>query len=118
MRLFADTNIAAPTVKDLRRDGHDVIYSGEWRSDPGDLILLLEAKNDDRIFVTKDHDLGVLVFRDGAQHAGVLLIDDLASPAEETALIRSVLESHSAELAAESFVRAGAGGARVATTED
>jgi predicted nuclease of predicted toxin-antitoxin system len=114
VRLLADTNIVAPAVRALRQDGHDVIYSAERNIDPGDAALLAEANDDRRIFLTKDHDIGALVFRDGAQHAGVLLIDDLASVVEETRLLRHCLQSHASELAAGAFVRANADGAHVA----
>lgn len=50
----------------------------------------------------------MLVFRDGAQHAGVLLIDDLGSVAEEMALIQKVLASQIEALAGGAFVRANA----------
>lgn len=112
MRLFADTNIVAPAVRALRADGHDVIYSGERPADPGDAALLAEAFADRRVFVTKDHDIGALVFRDGAPHAGVLLIDDLGGVVEETALIRQALLTSESTLSAAGFIRAGAGGMR------
>ena len=115
MRLFADTNIVAPAVRALREDGHDVVYSAERPSDPGDAALLAEAYADRRVFVTKDHDIGALVFRDAAPHAGVLLIDDLADVAAETALLRACLQSHGEQLAAGAFVRADASRIQVAT---
>jgi predicted nuclease of predicted toxin-antitoxin system len=113
VRFFADTNIAAATVAALRGDGHDVVHSAERETDPGDLALLAEAVSEHRVFVTKDHDLGVLVFRDGAAHAGVLLIDDLGSPVEETDLVRRAIASHSEALATQAFVRAAASGVRI-----
>ncbi len=115
MRLFADTNIVAPAVRALRADGHDVIYSGERPADPGDAALLAEAFADRRVFVTKDHDIGALVFRDGAPHAGVLLIDDLGSVVEEITLVREALRACGAALSAGGFIRAGAAGMREAT---
>lgn len=113
MRLFADTNIVAPAVRTLRQAGHDVIYSAERPTDPGDAVLLAEAFADSRVFITKDHDIGALVFRDGAPHAGVLLIDDLASVEDETALLLACLESHGPALVSGAFVRAGASGAHL-----
>ncbi|MBL8552924.1 MAG: DUF5615 family PIN-like protein [Phenylobacterium sp.] len=106
MRLFADTNIVAPAVAILRAAGHDVVYSAERPVDPGDEALLAEARRDGRIFLTKDHDIGVLVHRDGAAHAGVLLLDDLGDAARETALIIQALASKAVELDKGGFVRA------------
>lgn len=112
MRLFADTNITAPAVRLLRAAGHDVIYSGERASDPGDAVLLAEAATDGRIFVTKDHDIGELVFARDAAHRGVVLIDDLGDANEEASLLLAALANHEAELEAGTFVRIDLSGAR------
>lgn len=106
MRVFADTNIVALAVRTLRALGHDVVYSAERAEDPGDDVLLAEALADLRVFLTKDHDIGVLVHRDGQAHAGVLLIDDLGNAASETQLIESALERHGQQLEAGAFLRA------------
>jgi predicted nuclease of predicted toxin-antitoxin system len=106
VRLFADTNIVAPAVRALRAAGHDVIYSAERSTDPGDEALLSEAVSDGRVFLTKDHDIGALVHRDGRAHAGVLLLDDLGDAAGETTLILTMLEREGARLAAGAFLRA------------
>ena len=106
MRLFADTNIVAAAVRALRSAGHDVIYSAERSTDPGDEALLVEAVAAGRIFLTKDHDIGALVHRDGQAHAGVLLLDDLGDPAKETRLITATLERDGDRLAAGAFLRA------------
>ena len=105
MRLFADTNIVALAVRALRDAGHDVIYSAERPVDPGDDALLAEALAGARIFLTKDHDIGALVHRDGRRHAGVLLLDDLGDAAAETQMIMLALERDGAKLAAGAFVR-------------
>lgn len=118
MRLFADVNVVAPAVRALRSDGHDVVYAAERTVDPGDLALPAEALADQRVFITKDHDLGTLVFRDGASHAGVLLIDDTGRVDVETALLRQVLGQYGAALSSGAFVRAGPEGARIATLGD
>lgn len=106
MRLFADSNIVAPAVRALREAGHDVIYSGERAADPGDEVLLAEAASDRRVFLTKDHDIGALVHRDGRAHAGVLLLDDLGDAAAEMALILATLGRDGDRLAAGAFLRA------------
>lgn len=113
MRLFADTNIVAPAVRALRQDGHDVVYSAERLADPGDAALLAEAFGEGRVFLTKDHDIGALVFRDHAQHAGVVLIDDLASVQSETQLLLEILQVHAEALVAGAFVRGDANGAEI-----
>ena len=79
--------------------------------------MLDEAVTAGRVLLTKDHDLGALVFRDGLAHAGVLLIDDLGSPEDEAELLCGVVASQAAELAANAFVRAGRWGSRIANED-
>jgi predicted nuclease of predicted toxin-antitoxin system len=117
VRLLADTNIVAAAVAALRAEGHDVIFVAERAVDPGDAAILAEAVADGRILISKDHDIGTLVFRDQAPHAGVLLIDDLASAIEEAQLVVATLARWQVELRAGSFVRAGEWGSKQSTSE-
>jgi predicted nuclease of predicted toxin-antitoxin system len=110
MRLFADTNITAPAVRALRAAGHDVIHSAERESDPGDAALLAEAASEQRVFLTKDNDIGALVFNEGAPHRGVILIDDLGDASEEATLLLDVIRTHVAQLEEGTFLRVDASG--------
>ncbi len=112
MRILADTNIVAPAVRALRDAGHDVVYAAERASDPGDAVLLAEAANARRVFLTKDRDIGALVHRDQLPHSGVLLLDDLGDAGAEARLIVAALASSSDQLAAGGFLRAGRNGIR------
>ena len=114
MRLLADTNIVALAVRALRDLGHDVFYSAERDADPGDDALLAQAVAEGRVFVTKDHDIGALIHRDGRNHRGVLLIDDLGDPKTENDLILGVLTTHGEQLTAGAFLRVSASGVREA----
>jgi predicted nuclease of predicted toxin-antitoxin system len=112
VRFLVDTNIVAHAVTAMRAAGHDVVYVAERSPDPGDAALPHEAVAQDRVFVTKDHDIGVLVHRDQRPHRGVLLIDDLGDAAAEASLILSVLASHQPELMGRTFLRVSGGGIR------
>ncbi len=112
MRLLADTNIVAAAVRELRGAGHDVAFVGERAEDPGDLLILEEAFDSRRVLLTKDHDIGALVFRDKRSHAGVLLIDDLGSARDEVDLLLRTLAAWSDVLVAGGFVRAGNWGSK------
>lgn len=118
MRILADTNIVRPAVIALRAAGHDVVHIVERDVDPGDLAILAEALRDGRILISKDNDIGTHVFRDGADHAGVLLIDDLGSAAAETAMILALFSHRESELAGGAFVRAGRWGSRIVYSAD
>jgi predicted nuclease of predicted toxin-antitoxin system len=97
----------------MRTDGHDVVYIAERAVDPGDAAILAEAHADRRVLITKDHDIGALVFRDGAPHAGVVLIDDLGDVAAETRLLREVLTSLGDALLQRAFVRFSRNGSQI-----
>ena len=105
MRLFADTNIVAPAVRALRTAGYDVVYSTERPTDPGDAALLAEASSEARVFLTKDHDIGALVHRDGQAHSGVLLLDDLGNAQAETEMILRAITNHVQDLEGGKFLR-------------
>jgi predicted nuclease of predicted toxin-antitoxin system len=112
VRFLADSNIVAQAVRAMRAAGHDVVYLGERRPDPGDQALLAEAVGEGRIILTKDHDIGVLVHRDLQPHCGVLLLDDLGDAAAEAGLILATLSSHGDR----AFLRAGEAGIRESRT--
>jgi predicted nuclease of predicted toxin-antitoxin system len=118
VRLLADTNIVAPAVARLRAEGYDVVHVGERDLDPGDQAILSESLASNRVLLTKDTDIGAIVFRDLAQHAGVLLIDDLGSPQEEAMLLLDQIMLWASKLAAGAFVRAGRWGSRIAALDD
>ncbi len=112
MRILADTNIVAQAVRVLRGGGNDVVYAAELAVDPGDEALLAQAVRESRVFLTKDHDIGALIYRDVRPHCGVLLVDDLGAPAAESALILAALASHDTSLVACAFLRVGLAGIR------
>ena len=112
MRILADSNIVARAVQAMRAAGYDVVYVGERRTDPGDQALLAEAAAEGRIFVTKDHDVGVLVYRDQQPHFGVLLLVDLGDAKAESKLILAALQSHSDRLTGGALLRATEAGIR------
>lgn len=105
MRFLADTNVPAMIVAELRAAGHDVDYLAERAKDPGDAALLAEADVGRRIVLTKDHDLGTLVFRDSASHAGVILFDDLGDPRGECKLVMQTIKDHTEQLSLGAFLR-------------
>jgi predicted nuclease of predicted toxin-antitoxin system len=91
-----------------------VIYAAERDADPGDEALLAEAHSTARVFVTKDHDFGAVVFRDSAQHSGILLIDDLGDSSAEATMLIDLLNAHGDQLSKGAFLRARPGWVRLA----
>jgi predicted nuclease of predicted toxin-antitoxin system len=118
VRFLADSNIVAMAVHELRALGHTVTYVAERDADPGDLAILSEAFTSGSVLLTKDHDIGALVFKHRQSHAGVLLIDDLGSAHEETNLVCALAAAWPEQFAAGAFVRAGRWGHRLVATDE
>ena len=74
MNLFADESVEQPVVERLRQEGHDVVYVAELAPSINDDEVLREANGRNAVLVTADKDFGELVFRQGALHAGVVLL--------------------------------------------
>ena len=62
------------SVQELRANGHDVSWVGEWPRDPGDEAILARAAAEGRILVTLDNDFGALAVLHGQRHAGIIRI--------------------------------------------
>jgi predicted nuclease of predicted toxin-antitoxin system len=63
MRLLADQDVYAVTVRLLRHNNHDVVTAGELGlAKADDLALIQAAISDDRILVTRDRDFGGYLF--------------------------------------------------------
>jgi len=79
MRFFADQDVYAITIRYLRNLGHDVITAYETGlSKAEDIDLLRKAREQSRIFVTRDRDFGGLVFVEGLG-SGVIYLRMLPS---------------------------------------
>jgi predicted nuclease of predicted toxin-antitoxin system len=77
-RLLADENIPQPAVKALRAAGHDVRAIQEQSPGAPDEEVLATARQESRILLTLDLDMGQLVFERGlGAPPGVILIRDV-----------------------------------------
>jgi predicted nuclease of predicted toxin-antitoxin system len=74
VNLFADESVDGPVVARLRRDSHDIVYVAELSPSITDDEVLREANARGAVLLTADKDFGELVFRQGAIHAGVILL--------------------------------------------
>ena len=103
MKLFLDTCIWSGTVEQMRRAGHDVVYSGDWEVDPGDEELLALARKEGRVVITLDKDFGELAVVRGARHRGIVRLVGYRAEAQANAALEA-LEKYSEELAAEAIL--------------
>jgi predicted nuclease of predicted toxin-antitoxin system len=87
MDLFADENLAKDIVHWLRGEGHDVLYAAEAKPGAADARWLARAEKEQRTIITADKDFGELVFRDGLNSHGIVLLR-LADLTVSEALVR------------------------------
>jgi predicted nuclease of predicted toxin-antitoxin system len=84
-RLLADENIPLPAVTALRAVGHDVHTIQEQAPGAADADVLAVAREQARILVTFDLDMGQLLFERGlGAPPGVVLIREVAASLAET----------------------------------
>ena len=75
MRFLIDQDIYQITIDFLRREGHNIVTAkdlGMQRA--SDKELLGRAKEEERIFNTRDKDFGSLVFLESITTKGVILL--------------------------------------------
>jgi predicted nuclease of predicted toxin-antitoxin system len=74
MRLLLDACVWGGAADELRMNGHDVIWAGDWDIDPGDEEILARAHAEGRILITLDKDFGELAVVRRSPHCGILRI--------------------------------------------
>ncbi len=56
MKVLLDTCVAGALVGPaLAEAGHDVVWAGDWHSDPGDKAILAHAHREGRVLVLDEH---------------------------------------------------------------
>ena len=72
MKLLLDTCVWGGVVDALKAAGHDVIWAGDWTTDPGDEEIMALAYQAARILITLDKDFGELAVVREHAHAGIV----------------------------------------------
>jgi predicted nuclease of predicted toxin-antitoxin system len=98
----------------LAAAGHDVIWAGNWPSDPGDEEILDQATAENRVLVTLDKDFGELAVRQGRTHCGIVRLVNLASR-EQSVVCGQILKAHEENLSRGAIITAERGRLRVRT---
>ena len=117
MRLLLDTCVSGGACKELRSKGHDVVWAGEWREDPGDDEILVRAYHEGRVLVTLDKDFGELAIVRGMPHAGIIRLVNLGTSQQAATCLR-VIKLHGDDLKAGAIITAESGRLRVRLSTD
>lgn len=70
--ILLDSCVWGGAMPVLATLGHDIIWSGSWAKDPGDIAILAAAYAEQRILVTLDKDFGELAILKGLPHSGII----------------------------------------------
>jgi predicted nuclease of predicted toxin-antitoxin system len=103
MRVLLDTCVWGGTKDTLSLSGHDVIWAGDWTSDPGDAEILSLAKTERRVLITLDKDFGELAVVSRIAHCGIVRLVNIPARLQGKVCLR-VLEKYGVELGKGSIV--------------
>jgi predicted nuclease of predicted toxin-antitoxin system len=105
MRFLADQGVWKITVDTLRNWDHDVVTAKELgMARASDIELLTEAKQVNRLFITRDKEYGSLVFLTNIECRGVIFLRITPETTEEVhSELGRLLEEHSEEDLQRSF---------------
>ena len=100
MRLLADENLPAVSIRLLRAAGHDVLAVREAMPGATDAAVLERTIAESRVLVTCDRDVAMLAARQvHPVPAGIVLLRLIPVPPEEAGtIVREVLGDPSLEL--------------------
>lgn len=117
MKLLLDSCVWGGAKPELIASGHDVIWVGEWDSDPGDEEILAIAAQEGRILVTIDKDFGELAIVQDRIHCGIVRLVNF-SARKQASVCLQVIDRYSQELLAGAIVTAELGRVRIRPKEE
>ena len=116
MRILLRPGCLGRGPQDLEYAGHDVVWSGDRKQDPGDSEILEIAHREGRILVTLDKDFGELVLAYRISHGGILRLVNFPARQQALACLK-VLELHDHELRQRAIITAEPGRLRIRPSE-
>ena len=103
--ILLDSCVWGGVLPTLSALGHDVIWSGSWAKDPGDMAILAAAHSERRVLVTLDKDFGELAILKGLPHAGIVRLTGFRV-AQMANAIHLVVSTYEQELTAGALITA------------
>ncbi|PJZ48921.1 DUF5615 family PIN-like protein [Leptospira saintgironsiae] len=107
MKVLLDTCVWGGVLKELLLSGIDVIWVGDFQSDPGDEEILTLAFEQKRILITLDKDFGELAVVRKIPHHGIVRLVNL-STSEQVRISKYILGLHEKELFSGAIITASA----------
>lgn len=96
--------------------GHEVVWSGDWPSDPGDEEILARAHAENRVLITLDKDFGEMAIVKKTPHSGIVRLVGISARLQgQTAA--AILEAHGTELLRGAIITVEVGRTRVRPPE-
>jgi predicted nuclease of predicted toxin-antitoxin system len=117
LKVLLDTCVWGGVRKALSDAGHDVVWAGDWTTDPGDEEILHRAHQETRVLVTLDKDFGELAIVRGLPHSGLIRLVNL-STSDQASISIVVLAKYGRELAAGAIITVEAARVRVRPPTD
>ncbi|WP_448570214.1 DUF5615 family PIN-like protein [Trichothermofontia sp.] len=105
MRILLDTCVWGGVSSALKVAGYDVVWVGDWETDPGDVSILATAHREARTFITLDKDFGELAIVKGIPHCGIVRLVGL-NGRQQIAVSLRVLELYGNELISGAIITA------------
>lgn len=112
MKLLIDTCVSGLVAAPLKAAGHDVVWAGEWPTDPGDDEIMALAYHEGRILITLDKDFGELAVVRERAHAGIIRLVVMSASQQASACVM-VLNRYGIELQSGAIVTVEPGRIRV-----
>ena len=97
MKILIDTCVWGGVVNALKVAGHNVIWTGDWDKDPGDIEIISNAYKEKRVLITLDKDFGELAILYGYPHFGILRLVNL-STIQQATVSKMILDKYGKEL--------------------
>jgi len=112
MKILLDACVWGGAVEPLTRSGLDVVWAGDWPSDPGDVLILGRAYTEDRILVTLDKDFGDLAVLRQKPHCGIVRLVNIPTRYQAWVCLH-VVRRYGPELRAGAIITAEPGRVRI-----
>ncbi len=104
-KILLDSCVWGKARRELEMAGYDVVWAGDWPTDPGDEEILAHAHGEGRVLVTLDKDFGELAVLQGKPHCGILRLVGI-SAYQQAAVCLQVLAKHETDLRSNAIITA------------